>query len=58
MIVLDDWREVAVLAFIAVLLLALVAIFTDATEPTCPAGSHAQHTRSGWYCVVPPQQSK
>lgn len=54
MIVLDDWREVLVLCVIALILLVICVIIGAETKPECPKGSVAEHTRSGWYCVVPP----
>jgi hypothetical protein len=52
-IIPDDWRVIAILGVIAAILMVVCMSITDATQPTCPAGSIAKHTRSGWFCVVP-----
>jgi hypothetical protein len=53
MIIIDDLRSLAIIGAIAAVLMVICMIVIDATEPTCPPGSIAKHTRSGWFCVVP-----
>jgi hypothetical protein len=52
MIIVDDVRALLPLAVFAAILMVACFLFSPA-EPTCPAGSIARHTRSGWFCVVP-----
>lgn len=47
-------RELMRVGAVCGAIIILLLVLSWWARPNCPAGSHLQGTRSGWFCVVEP----